>query len=185
MIVRLRKPIDQEKFGLRPDAKTENVGGKVLFATPGEQFNSRAYYFADEKTVVVSQQPHILRTWLAKLRPAGQAWNPTGWQEVEQKDAAMWVDVKGLRPGMAVVTQVPSMTGLGPFAVLWEQTDTLIAGGTLDDMLRIRATAHCPNAEDAERVEKTLAAAVTLGLNGVEAVKTRTPPGAGQPPRGS
>ena len=62
------------------------------------------------------------------------------------------------------------------------ETDTLIASGTLDDHLRLRATANCPTAEGAERVEKTLAAAVTLGLNGIEAMKTRTPPGAGTSP---
>jgi prepilin-type processing-associated H-X9-DG protein len=59
-----------------------------------------------------------------------------------------------------------------PFAVLWEQTDTLVAGGTLDDKLRIEAIAHCTSPENAERVERTLAAAITLGLNAVEAIQT-------------
>jgi hypothetical protein len=166
MIVRLRSPIDQDKFRIRADAKSEDVGGTKLFSAPADQVNTLAYYFANERTVVIGE-PDELRTWLNTRRD--QIWNAAGWQDVAQKDAAVWLDVKAMRPGLSPPTQHLNM--LTPFAVLWEQTDTVVVGGRLDEKLTLDVTATCTNPENAGRVQKTIEAAVTLSLNSLDAIK--------------
>ncbi|HEY2837871.1 MAG TPA: M56 family metallopeptidase, partial [Pirellulales bacterium] len=179
LVLRMKAPIDRAKFrhAIQPvQPEPEEVAGKKLY--PAGTPEGLSHFFLNDTTVVLGELED-LRSWLKSGEKKN--WGPAGWEEVAQGDAALWLDVKRLRGGLTEMGPLAGM--MGAFEVLWQQTDSLIAGANLDDSFKLHAKAQCTSPENAERIQKTLEAAITLATNSVAAlddVGGKNGPDAGQ-----
>jgi beta-lactamase regulating signal transducer with metallopeptidase domain len=169
-VLHTKTPIDETKLRLRSPARgkpeVEEIAGRKLYL--GFERQDVGYFFLNETTLVTGDTDR-LRAWLKDGKKKN--WAPAGWDEFAQADAAVWMDVKSMRGAMKAASQTPAAAMMGSFSVLWEETDSVIAGGWADDSIKIRAAAKCTSPENAERVQKTLEAAITLATNSVDSLQ--------------
>jgi len=175
-VIRTKTPIDGDKLRLtaRREPGIEEIAGTKLYS--GAERNDLAHYFVNETTLVVGDVEK-LRAWLKS--GVKKNWAPAGWDDFANSDAALWMDVKSMRAAMKAASQTPAAAMAGSFSVLWDGTDSLIGGGWVGDSIKLRAAAKCTSPENAEKVQKTLEALITLATNSADALKNKPNPGLG------
>ncbi|HJT34591.1 MAG TPA: M56 family metallopeptidase [Pirellulales bacterium] len=162
----------------------DQIAGKEYYkmAEPRPQM-SRAIYLPDERTIVMATEPQLQQILLAGRRSPDWA---DRWQSLGSGEFAAMLDLTAVNQALAgELKQGPPPPHLAPllaFAPLWEKGQRLFATARIDDDLTLQAQIDCANGDDAQQVERTAQAALTLAQNMLDELGNRL---AGAPAQGA
>ncbi|HEV7225923.1 MAG TPA: DUF1559 domain-containing protein, partial [Pirellulales bacterium] len=166
VVLRAKQSHDWKGFGDKTAG--EPVAASFLgknYVKPSSTSPERlSYYLPDDRTIVLAPEPQLQRLLaLEKTTPAKASWadqRPTG-------DAVAMVDMRAFNTalGAELKRAPPPAAMLNSFSPLWEETDRLFLSLNCSDGVQLAAAAHCGSPQAAEKVNKTIEAAVTLASN--------------------
>ncbi|MEX2121161.1 MAG: DUF1559 domain-containing protein [Pirellulales bacterium] len=170
-ILRSSGPQDWSKFtsAVAPKADEASYLGQTYFKTAAPA--DLAYFTPDDRTIVLGGQRQVMAQILSARRPKQHAW-AAKLERMSGSPLVVMVDVKAVRGVLPQPrSQGPQGALFAALAPLWEDIDTLVAGAKLDEGLVVEAIAACQSAEQAQRVQETGQAAITLARNAFGEIK--------------
>ena len=164
-VLRAKTAHDWKAFG--EQAAGKSVAAEFLgksYAKPAERPLAYGYFLADERTIVLASETQLQRVIALAKNPAAK---PDWADQWPAGDAAAMVDLKTFNrlQGAKLKEEVSRQPAIASFSPIWEQTERLFLSAGVADGLQLTVTAQCGSAEDAEKVQKTADAALTLVSN--------------------
>ena len=166
-ILRYKEPFDwkskfEENLVGKPVEAT--IGGKTYYHSDhGDQAIRPAFYLPDDRTIVIGPEIDLQRAIISagKSKPEWAA----EWERSATGQAAAMVDLTAVNRAIGEDLKRHSQQTAALFAPIWEKGQRLFVSVQSQAGLAISATIDCTNPEDANRVEGTIQAALTLARN--------------------
>jgi beta-lactamase regulating signal transducer with metallopeptidase domain len=172
MVVRTTKPEGWKPLAdqWKDAAQAEYRGQKYSRTESGGPSGGWSSFAADAHTLVFSPREPALKAYIDAMQGGGAApqWADE-FKRVENSDAAFAADIRFF--GKLMDGEMQQQRGGGDAAMmlavapLWRQTNTLVAGASIDGKLSAAAYAFCKSEQAAEEVAATVTAARVMAQN--------------------
>jgi beta-lactamase regulating signal transducer with metallopeptidase domain len=174
MVLRTIKPEGWKSFAdqWKGAVQTEYRGQQYSRMESGGPAGGWSSFTTDASTLVYSNSEPALKAYIDAAKNGGNAprW-AAEFKRVENSDAAFAADIRFFGKLMEGQMQQQQQRGGGDTAMflavapLWRQTNTLVAGATIDGKLSAATYAICKSEQAAEEVAATVTAARVMAQN--------------------
>lgn len=154
-----------------PAAEEVQYLGRTYYKSEKSGF---CYFRPDERTIFMEREDMLKRFIASGPRVKATFVQGPNWDEVAANHFVYAVDTAALTQELSGAPQRASAIWRA-IAPLWEQSDSLIGGGKIEEGLTLQVITDCTNEADAKRVQETLNAAVALLKNLLSGAPAESP----------
>lgn len=165
-MVRAKQAHDWKAFGDKAAGEPEAASflGKNYVKPAATSPRNSSYYLPDDRTIVLASEPQLQRVLaLGKTSPGKPDWAaqwPAG-EAVAMVNASAFNTALGAEMKRAP----PPVALINSFSPIWEESERLFLNLNVSDGLQLAIAAQCGSPQAAEKVNKTIEAAMTLASN--------------------